>query len=452
MQRMRLYLTAIVLSLFCLLSSSGYSQAIDPHYDTIYTGPAGSEFVALAVSNFGEIGQAGAGGVNMDFTACGLECGTRHADSVYLYSASPFLLEADDTHTNISIACSYGQTTPSKPYAWTPVAFDTAAIRHSLGCAIQNVKICGKFVSPDGHFGAELFQVNPVNRSYSSTAITFLTRVYPVDGLDHPHVTVGWVENWNVPSDRIDSNLSRTYEYGEMLYLQGSDTAGGSSCLANDSRFATSTILWAFSGNPTQSNMCGGNIQQERTVVGSANLLEDVAGPGFPQPDRAAWWNMIAANEGRHIADSTGDLAVWNTAVYDYTVNRSDTVYFWTVLASSYSSSSDDMFSTRTSGVTAITSYAIDCYASGCGGGMVGDANGLGGEIPTIGDISTLIDANFISGNCASISCLDEADINRSGGCNPTCGDITIGDIAMLIDYLFITGHPPMDLPCTCWW
>jgi len=58
-----------------------------------------------------------------------------------------------------------------------------------------------------------------------------------------------------------------------------------------------------------------------------------------------------------------------------------------------------------------------------------------------------MIDAKFITGSCEGIlGCLAEADINQSGGVNPTCDDITIGDIAILIDYLFITG-PSLGLP-----
>jgi len=87
----------------------------------------------------------------------------------------------------------------------------------------------------------------------------------------------------------------------------------------------------------------------------------------------------------------------------------------------------------------------MDIYSAdlglGCCDGRVGDANGAGGDEPTIGDISTMIDAKFITGSCEGIiECLTEADINQSGGIIPTCDDITIGDISMLIDYLFITG------------
>jgi len=78
----------------------------------------------------------------------------------------------------------------------------------------------------------------------------------------------------------------------------------------------------------------------------------------------------------------------------------------------------------------------------------VGDANGLGGNEPTIGDISVMIEAKFITGSCDGIIvCLLEADVNQSGGCNPTCNDITIGDISFVIDYLFILSMPGQELP-----
>jgi hypothetical protein len=77
----------------------------------------------------------------------------------------------------------------------------------------------------------------------------------------------------------------------------------------------------------------------------------------------------------------------------------------------------------------------------GCCVGRVGDANNSGEDEPTISDISTLIDAKFITGTCdGKIECLQEADINQSGGLEPTCDDVTISDISILIDYLFITG------------
>jgi len=90
----------------------------------------------------------------------------------------------------------------------------------------------------------------------------------------------------------------------------------------------------------------------------------------------------------------------------------------------------------------------IGDVCDGCCVARVGDANGQGGDEPTISDISTLIDAKFITGTCeGKMSCLAEADVNQSGGADPTCGDITISDISSLIDYLFITGPESATLP-----
>jgi PKD repeat protein len=76
---------------------------------------------------------------------------------------------------------------------------------------------------------------------------------------------------------------------------------------------------------------------------------------------------------------------------------------------------------------------ALDCCS-----GRVGDANNQGGDEPSIGDVSILIDMLFIS--FMELDCWAEADINKTGGTSPGRSDITIGDISYLIDYLFITG------------
>lgn len=79
-------------------------------------------------------------------------------------------------------------------------------------------------------------------------------------------------------------------------------------------------------------------------------------------------------------------------------------------------------------------------YGPYCCEGFVGDANGDGQDQPSLGDIALMIDAKFISMNCELLNCMSEADVNHSGGAEPTCDDISIGDISYLIDYLFIAG------------
>ncbi len=81
-----------------------------------------------------------------------------------------------------------------------------------------------------------------------------------------------------------------------------------------------------------------------------------------------------------------------------------------------------------------------------CCVGKVGNINGMGGEEPTLADVTVLIDLLFVSHNPTSVTCVSEADINQSGGAHPQIDDLTIGDITILIDYIFITG-PTLGLP-----
>jgi hypothetical protein len=91
--------------------------------------------------------------------------------------------------------------------------------------------------------------------------------------------------------------------------------------------------------------------------------------------------------------------------------------------------------------ISMTSNHGVVTVIAGCCMGRVGDANAIGGDEPTIGDVSVLIDAKFIAGTCDGIvACISEGDINHSGALYPTCDDITIGDISILIDYLFITG------------
>jgi hypothetical protein len=78
-----------------------------------------------------------------------------------------------------------------------------------------------------------------------------------------------------------------------------------------------------------------------------------------------------------------------------------------------------------------------------CCKGRVGDVNGDGGFLPTIGDISLLIDFLFMSR--APLGCYAEADANQSGGADAGPEDITIGDVSRLIDNLFVSRTPLPD-------
>ncbi|MEW5796983.1 MAG: hypothetical protein AB1772_11565 [Candidatus Zixiibacteriota bacterium] len=92
-----------------------------------------------------------------------------------------------------------------------------------------------------------------------------------------------------------------------------------------------------------------------------------------------------------------------------------------------------------------IVQNALMAYPLGeCCRGIVGNVTCDPQESISISDITLLVDFLFISQQ--PLCCLAEADVNQSGGVDPTELDISIVDITILIDYLFITG-PSLGLP-----
>jgi hypothetical protein len=132
------------------------------------------------------------------------------------------------------------------------------------------------------------------------------------------------------------------------------------------------------------------------------------------------------------------------------TIGPDDTVYIYSALSTVRNGTLADLeASIRQARQWCVDHVMPSCTSPSCCEGRVGDANGLGTDEPTIGDVSVMIDAKFISGECDGVlDCLEEADINQSGGLEPICDDVTIGDISILIDYLFVTGPEIGMLDC----
>ena len=70
-----------------------------------------------------------------------------------------------------------------------------------------------------------------------------------------------------------------------------------------------------------------------------------------------------------------------------------------------------------------------------CCSGIVGDVDGDGGYEPDTDDVDYLVAYLYSSG--PEPPCLEEADINQSGGAQAEPSDITIGDVSILIDYVY---------------
>ncbi len=187
--------------------------------------------------------------------------------------------------------------------------------------------------------------------------------------------------------------------------------------------------------------MNNGDLTFTNTSISTAPMkpeavcTADLNGSGFPDI-------VVSGSNGVRVVTNNGDGTFTDPVVFT-------TGAFFEGLAADFDGDADiDIAAVSFTGAEVSVLLNNACADGGAGGnicetccvGRVGDANGSGTDEPTIGDVSVLIDAMFISSNFDIIPCLPEADINQSGGSDPQESDVTIGDVSYLIDYLFITG------------
>jgi hypothetical protein len=396
-------------------------------------------------------GAGTSGGINLDYVESGLECGTRARDGFYLFSSSAFTILAT---SSAGAGAELSQVTNDANQA-DETGFDPSPTKGTItgGVSVSGAYdsvYTGQFINQDTTIAFERTVYGPRSATPATAHLDYvvvLTKVYSADGQAHNHVTIGNVVDWDLPADSVPVNTSETSVPGSFVYVQGTDTTGHSGCQSHTNRFATE----AFGGGYT-SDVCLSDPDDYHSFNALIQtLMVDTAfyRDGTPlvpsQPNPLVWWQETA------LAGLNGDLthqdqAVWFTYKHDYNLGASDTLYYWTVLSTVRNGTLADL--------EAQVGYAKNWYLGtvrgceiGCCQNRVGDANMSGDDEPTIGDVTVMIDAKFITGTCTGIlNCLEEADINVSAPGPATCDDITIGDITILIDYLFITG-PSLGLP-----
>ena len=92
---------------------------------------------------------------------------------------------------------------------------------------------------------------------------------------------------------------------------------------------------------------------------------------------------------------------------------------------------------------TLVAGYFFKGVTVGCCEGRVGDIHQSGDDEPTLGDVMKLVDHLFVSGD--PLGCVEEADVDQSGGALPSYDDLTLGDVMWLVDHLFISGRPLLE-------
>jgi hypothetical protein len=353
------------------------------------------------------------------------------------------VLDADAAGDNAELSVSFNHINQAPEYGWDPTA-DVTTISGGLAAGgTYDSVYSGRFVNRDTTVAMERTVIGPRDNTAHNSFMITLTKVYSADGQAHDNVTLGNASDWDVPAELVPNNVSGVSATGGFVYMRGTDTTGFLSCQLNADRWATEAFggFYAHGTDPCDFDPdYYGAVALNQLIMVDTELTRD----GFPlspeQPDGQAWWDDIAANPGQSGYSTVEDQCILLTYQHDILLGAEDTLYFWTVYSTVREGALVDLEDE--------VAYAKDWYVStvlgcvtGCCVGRVGDANGQGGDEPTIGDISVMIDALFITGNETPVNCIAEADINQSGGSDPVYDDITIGDISILIDYLFITGE-----------
>ncbi len=420
-------------------------------FDTYFI-PEG-ECVALAVGNNGDLGwgAGSAGLVNLDYVESETECSDRARDGYYLIGASTFTILADDGDgANAMLTQSFNDADQADETGWDPIGTNGSIGGGLAGSGNYDSVYTGVIVNRDTTIAMERVVYGPRSTDPANDTINFVvvhTKMYSGDGAGHNHVTLGNVVDWDVPAELVPENTSGTSLAG-FVYMQGTDTTGVLSCQSHTGRYATEAFFGAYLSIPGEACAIAAapysvNSLIQTLMVDTTHTRDGVElDPDQPLAD--VWWDETG-NAGLNHDVTVQDQAIWMTYVHDYNLGATDTLNYWTVI----STVRDGVLNDLSAQVTYAKAWmgtdgpgGMYPCATGCCVGRVGDANGLGGEEPTIGDISVMIDAKFITGTCAGIIvCLDEADVNQSGPPNAAeCDHVTIGDISILIDYLFITG------------
>jgi hypothetical protein len=444
------------------------------------------ECVALAVGNTGDLGWgAGSGGsVNMDYVESGTECGDRARDGYYLIGATPFtIVSANGTGSDAVLTQVFNDADQADETGWDPTNDEGSLVNGEQLVTAPNGNVydytfTGRFVNRDTTVAMEREVFAPRSTDPANDIINFVvvrTKVYSADGLAHNHVTFGDVIDWDVPADSIPNNSSYigSGASGDFLYLTGTDTANSTSCQSNVGRLATQAFGGSYSTADWNANGCdvisatsaedyyGFNALDQLLLVDTTHYRNgtDLV-PDQPLPD--VWWTETSVpglNAGDNDIQNT-DQAVWCTYRYDYSLGATEELNFWTVITTTRDADQATLEAQVDYARCWFAETILECdpqveaalyCETGCCVGMRGDANNSGTEQPTIGDVSAMIDAKFISQTCVGIiPCPAEADVNGSGGPGEiTCDDVTIGDISLITDYLFITGPPNWDPPNT---
>ena len=192
-------------------------------YDTIVT-----SCTRLAVSNRGNFGKFGDPGVSLDYSDQG-DCAT-----TYLFDASPMIVDASGA-TRKAFFSENGQ----RHFIWR---FGDAEAVPAIDSGAFDVYRTGTFVTSDTQIAVQKVWYAP-HQADSCQFVIQCMKFFSADGLSHPHLSLGEIADWDIPSSPSAANSG-----GFRCFLQARVSAR-----KRDQLYRQLTSLWrtgfARSGN-----------------------------------------------------------------------------------------------------------------------------------------------------------------------------------------------------------
>lgn len=394
--------------------------------DTIY-----SSCLALSVSNTGNYGNMGKGGVNLDWTYSGTDCYTDA--SVYLYDGSPVILWDNGSDT-----AGYWSIFGESWYGDNGFRPQTASSEGTT--SVYNWYSSGTFTTQDSSVALEQTWYAP---TIDCGFMVKKLKIWSFDGAIHDGLRIGEAIDWDVPSDSLADNSS-LFDAGRNLIYQvgaefdqddtlsdGSINPIGNDCVNANTRFAGVAFYSSFL-NPN-----GYYYDPIHTFPYSASTIRNdsfVFPAGNFVPGQLY---REMGNAGYSTETAIADLSTVICYEPNFNLGANDTLEIYTIYATVYDGTLSDLQYTIDQGNLWLNNIIPPC-PNGCCCGIRGNVDGDGGDNIDIADLVYFVTYAF-GGGSAPV-CYEEADVDASGS-------LDIADIVYLVNYMFSAGPAPLD----CW-
>lgn len=392
-----------------------------PMWDTVST-----SCLSLSAANTGNLGQNGVGGANMNFAADCDDSDTIPGDaSIYLYDASPVIFNSGG-QGSWSMYSHRSMFKPVESYI-APTTFDTNGFSAYYG---------GQAVNADSAIMIESWLFAPAAFDSCDFMIQ-ATRIYASAGDPQNNLTIGFLADWNIPSDSFNWNgfaedVSGTYAYQQGLEF---DQDNAVECQENSARFGGIKPL-GFRDGTTSGLSTAFDYHFAAPVVDSLLL---------PDGDLDETKVLDLLNGGTVGTGPSTNLMTVARYFQSYSCAFGDTLDIFTALATVENGTTTDLeaaFSKAENWLASrpnLLNYPAPPRDTCCT--LRGDVNNDG--VVNLSDLTCLLSPIFLNiwPNPCRSGCHWEAnaDVNADGRINLT-------DLTQLVNFLFVTFVPLV--PC----